>query len=99
MNNNEITNALENEERKITIILFNKVTGTTLPDVDCYPENTLKQLFDEYYENLGVDKSSSKINYRNKRTGELTTDGSMSVKAFHLEEGDTLMITDDSTVG
>ncbi len=98
MTNYPIDSALAAAEGTLEIDLLNKVTGTTYPKVAVYGTNTLKQLIDEYCEDIGVNPHDSKILFENKRTGSSTSDANETIDGLGLQEGDVLAISDNAGV-
>lgn len=98
MTNYPIDNALMEKENIIEINLLNKTTGTTYSKAPVQGDNTLGQLVEEYAEDLGINRSGSKIHFENKRTGEVTSDPDVTVEELGLLESDVLAISDDAIV-
>lgn len=79
------------------IELSNKETGTTVPHVLVFVENTLGQVFQEYCHDLGLSRAS-KLIFTNKRTGVSTNDTGERIGGLGLQAEDVLMIADDGGV-
>lgn len=95
--NYPIDAALEAAEDTITINVSNMISGTTVKDVSVYSTNTLSQILEAHYLDLGIN-INAKVQYKNKRTGRATSDGTETVQGIGLMDGDVLSVSDDSIV-
>ena len=86
------------DEEIIKIDLVNKATGTPFPEANAYGVNTLGQVLEEYAVDIGVNLNDSKILFENKRTRGSTSDINETVHGLGLENGDTLVISDNAGV-
>ncbi len=98
MTNYPIDEALNANEKIISIDLINKVKGTTYPRADVLLENTLVQVLQEYAEDIGINPLDDKILFENKRTGQSTSDLGETVEGLGLRADDMLAITDNCGV-
>ena len=81
------------------IDLINKVTGVTYPGAYVYPDNTLRQIIEEYAEDLGIDPNDRKIIFENKTTNVSTSDLNETVEGLGLRNGDVLAVSDNAGFG
>ncbi len=74
----------------LEIHLENALTGATYPSVPVYGVNTMKQILEEYAEDIGIRPDKEWLCFRNRRTGLEVSDANTTVQALGLEPGDTL---------
>lgn len=63
-----------------------------------YPENTIKQVFDNSIDDIGLESNPEEIYYVNERTRKSTSDSNMRIEDFELMSGDTLAIITEGKV-
>ncbi len=95
--NYPIDAALEAAENTITINVSNMISGATVKDVSVYSTNTLSQILEAHYLDLGIN-INAKVQYKNKRTGRAASDGAETVQGIGLMDGDVLAVSDDAIV-
>lgn len=83
---------------EIEIVLLNKVTGATYPQVAVLGANTLGQVLEAYAQEIGVNPNDSKILFENKRTGASTSDTNETIEGLGLQDGDVLAVSDNAGV-
>ena len=80
------------------IDLLNRMTGVCYPKALVCDDNTLGQILKEYAEDLGFQPEDSKYLFKNKRTGDATSDSSETVAGLKLQTGDILVISDNAHI-
>lgn len=105
MTNNDVLSEMDNAAEETTnrtgatifIKIVNAGTNSNIEDVELEPANQLGQVAKAYGLDINIDFTAP-LTFYNKRTGESTSKLEMTLKAFGICDGDTLLISDTGTV-